>query len=358
MLTENFFGVDDSQEARDMSKINTIVMFHYPCRDGFAAAWVASLFLGTESTYFWPCNYSDLSWGCADARGLPPEMAFEDWSVFDGKRILVADFAFPPPVLRLLAQRAESVTVCDHHLKFRRILAECSDFPANWMVADPNPSPSRDERGPGRVHIYDESGAIVRFHDHRCGAQITYDFLSLISTDNVREKFEQDGLESFLSYIADRDLWLWQEYMSEEFHAFLDTVDETFGAWNNLLADYLSCSSDWLEQGRALLRAKRKTCERLAARYFMVRFSGWEVEIPVVNAGIHQSEVCEMLLDKCPEAPFSASYYDRAPNRRIWSLRSRKGGTDVCSVARERGGGGHKSAAGFQTEVTDLLGEV
>ena len=51
------------------------------------------------------------------------------------------------------------------------------------------------------------------------------------------------------------------------------------------------------------------------------------------------------------------------PLRKV-SLRSRAGGVDVSSIARQRGGGGHRAAAGFSTEesvddiVAFLAGEV
>ncbi len=44
---------------------------------------------------------------------------------------------------------------------------------------------------------------------------------------------------------------------------------------------------------------------------------------------------------------FVAAYKDMA-DRRLWSLRSR-GDFDVGEVAKARGGGGHKNAAGFRS---------
>ena len=45
--------------------------------------------------------------------------------------------------------------------------------------------------------------------------------------------------------------------------------------------------------------------------------------------------------------PFVAIVFEME-GRRVWSLRSHaKGGLDVGEIARRRGGGGHKNAAGF-----------
>ena len=72
--------------------------------------------------------------------------------------------------------------------------------------------------------------------------------------------------------------------------------------------------------------------------------------VPIVNATSHGSEVGAELLKRFPEAPFSVSYHDRGDGLRHWSLRSRSD-FDVSLIAKKLGGGGHKQAAGFETEV-------
>jgi nanoRNase/pAp phosphatase (c-di-AMP/oligoRNAs hydrolase) len=70
----------------------------------------------------------------------------------------------------------------------------------------------------------------------------------------------------------------------------------------------------------------------------------------VVNCAYFFSEACAMLLERYPDAPFSAYYFDRADGLRQWGLRS-IGSFDVSKIAAKFGGGGHRNAAGFQTPI-------
>ena len=56
--------------------------------------------------------------------------------------------------------------------------------------------------------------------------------------------------------------------------------------------------------------------------------------------------------------PFGACYFDRQDGKRQWSLRSTDNGVDVSEIARKRGGGGHKHAAGFTEKVTGRVIEL
>jgi nanoRNase/pAp phosphatase (c-di-AMP/oligoRNAs hydrolase) len=51
------------------------------------------------------------------------------------------------------------------------------------------------------------------------------------------------------------------------------------------------------------------------------------------------------------DVPFVAVYYDEH-GKRVYSLRSRKGGVDVGKICESMGGGGHPSAAGFKVRIT------
>jgi oligoribonuclease NrnB/cAMP/cGMP phosphodiesterase (DHH superfamily) len=83
----------------------------------------------------------------------------------------------------------------------------------------------------------------------------------------------------------------------------------------------------------------------------MMRFEvdGAKYDVPVVNAATNISELGQEMCSKHPDAPFSVSYCDRQ-DVRSWSLRS-IGDFDVSTVAKAFGGGGHRNAAGFSTEI-------
>ena len=68
--------------------------------------------------------------------------------------------------------------------------------------------------------------------------------------------------------------------------------------------------------------------------------------VPMVNATTLISEIGHALLIAYPKAPFVVMYQD-IPGKRVFSLRSEDSRMDVSEVAKARGGGGHRNAAGY-----------
>lgn len=62
------------------------------------------------------------------------------------------------------------------------------------------------------------------------------------------------------------------------------------------------------------------------------------------------SETAHALLMRNPDAPFAACVV-RSYDGVTYSLRSEDGRMDVSEIARGRGGGGHRNAAGFRLEM-------
>lgn len=352
MDDEIMWGPAPDKRRMAENQVVYLVAFHYPCRDGFGAAWAASLNLPRDHTWFMPCNYTDPAWGCVDDRGLSVEEAFEDWSVFDGKSVLICDFSFPVDVLVAIAKRAESVHVFDHHLKFRQNLSEAIHLPELPASKEDPPLQVPLPHGwPTNLHI--------TYHDFRCGSLLTYDWFS---SENMREGKPYDDYREFFEYLDDRDRWVWEKSQSMEFHAAMDIVENSFEAWDKFVPRFLydpDSRNSFYGTGLLLLQNKVRRCRSRAEKAFTTRFKGVPADIPTVNAAEDTSETGQAMLELYPEAPFVALYFDKDPDTRVWSLRSRKDDTvDVCAVARERGGGGHLSAAGFRSGVTSLKEEI
>ena len=127
-----------------------------------------------------------------------------------------------------------------------------------------------------------------------------------------------------------------------------------FDIWHDLM--YATGSLE--EQGTAIERYIQRLCENLAEDAHREEWP--EGPVFVVNApGQLTSELADYLLDaeryQCNQVLFVAAYKDMA-DRRLWSLRSR-GEFDVGAIAKARGGGGHKNAAGFRTAAPRSLVE-
>jgi hypothetical protein len=75
-----------------------------------------------------------------------------------------------------------------------------------------------------------------------------------------------------------------------------------------------------------------------------------------VNSALHQSEIGNELA-KASGTFGLVWYYDSATKRANVSLRS-IGDYDVSAIAKAFGGGGHRNAAGFNIDMSTLLGWI
>src|SRR5258705_10960382 len=74
-----------------------VCLHHFPCDDGFAAAWVVNR-----------------KWPDVVLKGTNYGLRFPEVDI-DGKNLLIADFSYKPDVLAGLAARAKSIVILDHH---------------------------------------------------------------------------------------------------------------------------------------------------------------------------------------------------------------------------------------------------
>jgi nanoRNase/pAp phosphatase (c-di-AMP/oligoRNAs hydrolase) len=122
-----------------------------------------------------------------------------------------------------------------------------------------------------------------------------------------------------------------------------------FKIWESWLADKKGLEKLKLE-GKVLNRERKKMIHKYKQRARSGIIAGYT--IPVVNAPSNIAS--DLLQELSADKPFAASYEDRE-DKRIWQLRSSgKQGLDVSEIATKYGGGGHKRASGFVTEIQDI----
>ena len=157
-----------------------------------------------------------------------------------------------------------------------------------------------------------------------------------------------EPVPELILYVEDRDLWKWEMPDSREVSAAIDSRPYDFAAWDRLDTGALAL------EGAAILRYQKIQVGRIAAGAHMVRIAGHRV--PAACSPVLASEVCEELLRRFPDAPFSAVYrcQDAGSGRteRKWSLRGpgqkvQDQGINLAQLAEAFGGGGHPRAAGF-----------
>lgn len=272
------------------------VLYHANCYDGFGAAWAVRQYVEEKKASI-PIEYIPVQYGSP-----PPE-------ILPGEHVYIVDFSYPRHTL-LEIRKGNPVYVIDHH------------------------KTAQEELGKFLVQ-----GKDYTFDMEKSGAVLTWEHF-----------FPDEPVPELLLYIQDRDLWKFELPMSKEIQAYLRSVPFDFEEWDCLAGrfEHPECFDGMVSEGKAILRHTEKMVLMMCEQARISEVGGYAV--PVANATLYWSEVGEKLCEQFPDAPFSASYFDRGDGKRQWSLRSRSD-FDVSEVARKLGGGGHKQAAGFETDL-------
>jgi oligoribonuclease NrnB/cAMP/cGMP phosphodiesterase (DHH superfamily) len=273
-----------------------VCWYHGTCRDGFGAAYAMWKRYGCAETVYQSVQYSQ----------PPPELSGPVDELY------LLDFSYPKPMLQDLRSLVGKLFIIDHHVTAEDALR---DFDCHCKIFD-----------------MQHSGAYLSFQY----------FWPDVGPEAIPLLFE---------YIEDRDLWRFELPHSHEVTSYIRSFDYDFNLWSQMEAamelDFTSC----VREGAAIERRHKQLVDTICAQVTMQALGDYSV--PTVNTGVLSSEVGHRLLDQFPDAPFVASYFDRADGQRQFSLRSRKS-FDCSVVARSFGGGGHATAAGFCTSVSPV----
>ncbi len=294
--------------------IPDVCFYHFPCDDGFAAAWVVRQRWPHVELH--PVNY-----------GLPlPECTVA------GRNILIVDFSLKPGPLMELAAQAQSIVILDHHKTAEKDLADL-------------PKVRNHDAGTiGRMFIGAGPAMAPRnvaaiFDMTMSGAALAWRFC-----------FNGRPVPRLIRYVEDRDLWLFKLPRSRAASLYLRSVPYDFDLWGQV-ATMLDMDSETLwTAAEAIERYYDARIAELVPTA-VLRSIGTFDGVPVAHAPYtFASDLGHALLKAHPEAPFAAVVVD-AYGGRTFSLRSEPSREDVSEVARQFGGGGHRNAAGFRIPV-------
>lgn len=289
-----------------------LCIYHGGCDDGFGAAWAIWRRWGNEVAYV-PGVYG---------KSLPDAA---------GKHVLFVDFSAKRPDIDAMAQTAKSIVIIDHH---KTAEADLEPFKINFsdgvMRVEDIPDLLR-----GCAEL-DRPPIIAWFDMNQSGAVMAWDFAHGIP--------HNDPPPTFLAYIQDRDLWRFAfGEATRQFSAALRTFPMTFETWDALASDPEKLIAD----GAIVLSAHKANISKFLADTYWDKIEGHRV--PVANVPYHYaSDTAHALLQAYPDAPFTACWFRRGDGMIQWSLRSEDTRLDVSQIAKARGGGGHRNAAGFQ----------
>lgn len=327
-----------------------LVIYHADCCDGFGAAFAAWLTLGDDAEYV-PMHHLKSGAGVADFLERVPL----DCSV--GERdVYILDFSLPKVVMDWLFGHASRVVWLDHHKTAFEMWCGGLD---SVLV--------KDGKFEEREAVPDEDANHIILDNNRSGAYLAWDY------------FRRTEVPLLFLHIDDYDRWQFKIEGTKAFHAALRSYQPwSFWQWK---AEFHSASPYGTMQemdnyfhlitaGEAILRAQEQHVQsvlRNATRKCRIlrtepKAGGehWEASILIdatglaANAPAHlSSELGHQLANQ--SGTFGLVWFQDVSGKIRCSLRS-NGDYDVSAIAKAFGGGGHRNAAGFSTDMATLQG--
>lgn len=292
---------------RDFDKpTDFICIYHGHCADGFSGAWIVNKWAQKHGhvVEFFGATYGDL-----DAR--PP---------INMRHVIMVDFSYPAEEMIKISGFSKSITVLDHHKTAESNMKEIE----------------------GKLECEEE----IIFDMNRSGCKIAWDYF-----------FPNETAPLVLNHVEDRDLWRFALTNTKAISSSVFSYEYTFENWDKLMDS--KNYTDLVVQGEAITRKHTKDIHEL---YNSVVFlTEMEVDgklytIPVGNVPYtYSSELGHYMLEKNDSAPFAVCYTQTKQNQFKFSLRSMDDREDVSLIAKTFGGGGHRNAAGFETEVLPFV---
>lgn len=290
-------------------KIYDIILFHYPCQDGLASAWVVHRYM-YELQYekqieLYPIQYGKII----------------NLDRLTNKRVIFCDYAPSKEVLDQIEKVTKKITILDHHISSQKALV-------------------------------DKPYAI--FDMTKSGVGLTWEYF-----------FPDKQMPKFIQMIQDRDIWTWKIENSREFTSGFTTVcsgiemydfNELFQLFNELYdEDNLKKFRFYIKIGSIINNSVMLKCKYMAIEHLkkINNYKGYNVCI--VNCSSDLSSDLGNILASSETVDFAALWrYNHTKEEYYVSLRSNNK-VDVSLIAKEFGGGGHKNASGFATKINPII---
>lgn len=305
-----------------------LVIYHKDCTDGFGAAFAAWLKLGDEAEYL-PMHYKqsyDEFWHNEDE-------TFDSEITLLNRDVYILDFSFPRWIMEGVFSIAKRVVWLDHH---KTAFEMWCPYPFEKGLRY---TPIQNDVGPHYIDLDDnKSGALLAWEFFHPGTEVPM----------------------LIRHIDDRDRWQFKLKGSKELRAALASYKPwSFEQWEEVIHDD-HYGALWSE-GRAILRAQDAAVADMMKQARKCRIPDENHdhnEMPwwdglACNSQLHMSELGHELANQ--SGTYGLVWYVGADNKVKCSLRS-NGYYDVSAIAKAFDGGGHRNAAGFQTDIETLMG--
>jgi len=277
-----------------------LVIYHYPCQDGFTAAW--AIWKAHPDWEFYPMKHGNQ---LPDLSGRK-EIYFVD---FSPKAMDIYNL-FQLPI------HPEKIVILDHHKTAQEELEKTRPLDPQGLALE------------------------IRFDMNKSGAKLAWECFH-----------PENPVPEIVKYVEDRDLWKFQ-YAPETqaITAAIFSYPYDFETWDALSKDLEFSDEMLVGEGNSILRKQAKDVEELSQGKFRYIIGGHEVWL--VNVPYTLASDMGHLLGK--GEPFAATFFYDGEGY-VFSLRSDDNGLDVSEIAKQYGGGGHKHAAGFKLKSPLVL---
>ena len=274
-----------------------LVIYHgRSCPDGFAAALAARLFYGERAEYL-GLDHGDVT-------------TVEDLPALDGRTVYILDFSFSPEILTQVEARAAKLVLLDHH----------------QSAAD-------------KLTGFACRCGVVHFDMGKSGARLAWEF------------FHPDrAIPALVTFVEDRDIWVWRYPESAAFLAALDMEVFDFARWAEIAAFDADQLAQFMARGQAMDEKFGKLAADIAEGAQPVAFNG-QSGLMVNAPGVFHSLVGDLLSKK--SGTFALMWTAGKGGIVKVGLRSQRG-YNCIALAESMGGGGHAQACGFKMKAERL----
>lgn len=213
--------------------------------------------------------------------------------------------------------------------------------------------------------IFNKSESFVWIDHHKTAAEKYAEYWNNPEIEGIRELdkawcllcwehfFPKTDCPSAVMHVHDRDIWQFKLPYTKEFHEAIsmEVDDPTSPVWKVLFGDgWCKLVSNMIDKGIGLLKYKEIQIQSIFNRSML---HGRDQSVAVVNTPIFISDTGAKLLGSWDQVNVAIMFSYLSLDNVLINLRS-KWDFDVSLVAKERGGGWHKNAAGCTVNVGNL----
>ena len=279
-----------------MNKLYDIVIFHYPCQDGLASAYIAQLYNMNIELY--PIQHGNII----------------NLEQLKNKRILFCDYSPSLEVLNNIEKIALEICILDHHISAQRIL---------------------------------ENKPYAIFDMKQSGAGLTWNYF-----------FPEKEMPLSIQYIQDRDLWTWKLPDSKNFTSGFqkecdnispDNFIELFKLFNNTESKI----SYYIDIGYIINKEKEDIINHIIEENKDKTYIFNNHPIKIINCDYDLVSDLGSMITK-DNTFHMAVLWRLADDMYTINLRANNM-IDVSIIAKQYNGGGHKNAASFKSKDSPFI---